>query len=320
MDIQYLLFLQDFRNAIGDALTPFMEMVSSFAVTYLLMLPVFIYWCFSKKNGLYVLASYYVTVAVNAVVKLTFCVYRPWIRDARVLPAGDSIKTATGYSFPSGHTATAAPIYGGIAVTAWDKKALRWLSVIGVICILITGFSRNYLGVHTPQDVFIAICEGVLALILMNRLFSYLEKNPAKEYIFLGIGFVAAWLGIIYITFKGYPMDYSADGKLIVDPQKMMNDGYGDLGKLMGFCAARFIDKKWIKFKPLELNAKSVVICLIGLIPMWAIINYVKAPVVELLGGHWGKLVYAVILVMYCLVVYPLVIKLIGRLTAKKAQ
>jgi hypothetical protein len=28
MDIQYLLFLQDFRNSIDNALTPFMEWVS----------------------------------------------------------------------------------------------------------------------------------------------------------------------------------------------------------------------------------------------------------------------------------------------------
>jgi hypothetical protein len=28
-------------------------------------------------------------------------------------------------------------------------------------------------------------------------------------------------------------MDYTAGGKLLVDPQKMMNDGYGDTGKMM---------------------------------------------------------------------------------------
>ena len=33
MDIQYLLLLQGFRNGIHDVLTPFMEMISLFAVT-----------------------------------------------------------------------------------------------------------------------------------------------------------------------------------------------------------------------------------------------------------------------------------------------
>ena len=109
MDIDYLLLLQDFRNGISNAITTFMEMISLFAVTYLVIVPAIIYWCVDKRVGLYTVGSYAASVAVNAVIKLSCCIYRPWIRDSRVLPAGDAIVTATGYSFPSGHTMTAAP-------------------------------------------------------------------------------------------------------------------------------------------------------------------------------------------------------------------
>ena len=95
-----------------------MEMISLFAVTYLVIVPALVYWCVDKRSGLYTLASYSLSVAVNAVVKLTACVYRPWIRDSRIVPAGDAITTATGYSFPSGHSSTAAPIYGSLAVSS----------------------------------------------------------------------------------------------------------------------------------------------------------------------------------------------------------
>ena len=43
MDIDYLLMLQRFRESIDNFLTPFMEGISLFAVTYLIMLPVFLY-------------------------------------------------------------------------------------------------------------------------------------------------------------------------------------------------------------------------------------------------------------------------------------
>ncbi len=43
MDLQYLLWLQDFRNSTGNVLTPFMEFISHFAITYLILLPVFIF-------------------------------------------------------------------------------------------------------------------------------------------------------------------------------------------------------------------------------------------------------------------------------------
>ena len=43
----------------------------------------------------------------------------------------------------------AAAIYGGSAVALRQK----WLYVLAGLAILITALSRNYLGVHTPQNV-----------------------------------------------------------------------------------------------------------------------------------------------------------------------
>ena len=313
MDIQYLLFLQSFRNSIQDAWTPFMEWVSMFATTYLILIPVFYYWNVSKKKGLYTLVSYYFCMVLTPLIKLTACVYRPWIRDARIVPAGDSITTATGYSFPSGHTTTAGPLAGGMAVNTWGDKRTRWISVVMVLYILLTGFSRNYLGVHTPQDVFVAICVSVLCLIAAAKLFQYLDSHPEKEDMLLLIGFIVCWLGIVYITFKPYPMDYSADGKLIVDPQKMMNDGYGDIGKMIGFIVARYVEKRWIRFEPLKNGWKSVVICLLGLVPMVLLKNYVNPIIVAWLGSHWGKLLFSVIYAFYYIALFPLVLKLCGK-------
>ena len=153
MDIQYLLLLQNFRNSTGNAMTPFMEMISLFAVTYLVIVPALVYWCVDKRSGLYTMATYTTTVAINAVVKLTACIYRPWIRDSRVLPAGDAITTATGYSFPSGHTTSSTSIYGALAVSAWKK--MRWVSILCIIFALLTCFSRNYLGLKA------SIAKGV---------------------------------------------------------------------------------------------------------------------------------------------------------------
>ena len=102
MDIDYLLLLQQFRNDTRDWLTPFMEDVSLFAVTFLVMIPVFVYWTIDKKKGLYTLAADYLCCGFNAVVKLTACVYRPWIGDPRVIPAGDAVRTAPDGRFRSG--------------------------------------------------------------------------------------------------------------------------------------------------------------------------------------------------------------------------
>ena len=80
LDIRYLLFLQDFRTRINDAWTPFMEFVSSFATRYLILAVLFVYWAVNKRSGLYSIAAMCLTLGINQLVKLTACVYRPWMR------------------------------------------------------------------------------------------------------------------------------------------------------------------------------------------------------------------------------------------------
>ena len=317
MDIEYLLFLQRFRESINDSLTPFMEGISLFAVTYLIMIPVFVYWVVSKRKGLYTLVSYYLCCGFNAIVKLTVCAYRPWIRDARVHPAGDAITTATGYSFPSGHTVTAGPIYGGLAVVSWSWK--KFVSVILGIFLLLTAFSRNYLGVHTPQDVFVGICESVFWLIIVAKIFTYLDEHPEKENLLLLICFIVGWLGIAYITFKPYPMDY-VDGKLLVDPQKMMNDGYGDICLLIAFPVARYIEKRWIGFQAPGLKGAGLAAGIVGLIPLFLMIKFMRPALDGVLGTHWGHFANTFILVLYCIALWPLVIKAVSKTEAKAEE
>ena len=306
MDIAYLLWLQDIRNAIGNAPTPLMEEVSLFAISYLLLIPVFIYWCLDKKKGLYVLMAAAISLGLNAFVKLNACVYRPWIRDPRVIPAGDSIKTATGYSFPSGHTTTATPIYGGIAVVAWKK--FRWLSVLCIAMVLLTGFSRNYLGVHTPQDVLVGMALSVCVLWLTARLMTYCEAHPEKVDVFLIYGIVLCVLMLLYITFKSYPMTYK-DGRLLVDPKKMMADGYGDIGKLLGFLIGLFIERHWVKFRAPGTTTKGVIVCLLGIATLSLVVAFVKPWMYTMLPRHWGKLGFNVVYHMYIIGGFPFVLR-----------
>lgn len=312
-DIRYLFVLQEFRHSINDAWTPFMEFVSTFATRYLILGVLFIYWAVNKRNGLYTIASMCLTLGVNQLVKLNACVYRPWIRDARIIPAGNAIKTATGYSFPSGHTATGAPLLGGMAVTSNRKH--RWFPVLCVLGILLIAFSRNYLGVHTPQDVFVAICEGVLCLIVMQKIFAYLEQHPEQEDRFLLAGILFGFASIAYITWKPYPLTY-VDGRLLVDPQEMMNDGYGDLAFLIAFCIGRYIERKWIRFQETGINTKGIILCAVGMVIFVLLNNNIGKPLDQMLGKHWGHFARRMITILYYMALYPWIIKLVLKQSA----
>ena len=308
MDITYLLWLQDWRTSIEGVLDPFMEWISLFGVRTIVIFPVFVYWCLNKKKGLFILYAWKLSQTFNALVKLTACVYRPWVRDARIIPAGDALSTATGYSFPSGHTMMATPIYGGLT-TCTKNKLVR---AFWIVMILILMFSRNYLGVHTPQDVLVGFVLGFAAIYAAQKVFDYLDRNPGKDVLVMILSGMAGILTLVYVTYKPYPMDY-VDGKLLVDPVKMTVDSWGDAGGFTTLAVLWYIESRFIKFEPTGWNLKGVTICVIGLIPLYWLIWNVRSIIPASVGPHMNKFLKESILLFYSIIVWPLVIKLFTR-------
>ena len=307
MDIDYLLVLQRFRERINDVLTPFMELVSIFAISFLILIPAFIYWCKDKRVGLYVLSSYALSSVLTVIIKLTACVYRPWIRDSRIIPAGNAVRSATGYSFPSGHTSNAASIYGCLALKSQKKH--KWVSFICLFMILLTAFSRNYLGVHTPQDVIAAILLGAAVVFAVSKLFAYLSVHKEKENMFLAGGIVLGILALIYISLKPYPMDI-VNGELLVDPEVMMKDGFGCIGRFTALCSSRYAEKKWLRYSPYA-SLKTAVLGAAGAVITMLIITFGGSPLEAIFGMHWGAFAKNFIMMSFIIVIWPAVMKLI---------
>ena len=84
MDITFLLFLQDFRENAGAYLAPFMNLVTEFSAGFWpIALMCMIYWAFDRKAGRKIIAGLGGGLFINGFLKVTFCIYRPWIRDTR---------------------------------------------------------------------------------------------------------------------------------------------------------------------------------------------------------------------------------------------
>lgn len=305
MDIDYLLFLQNFRNGTNNALTPFLEWLSHFAVSGLILLPAFIYWCIDKRKGLYIFMTATACLVVNSVIKLTACVYRPWIRDPRIIPAGNAIQEATGYSFPSGHTAAAGSMLGGTAICFKERK---FVPPICIIVLLMVAFSRNYLGVHTPQDVLAALILSAVCLCSMRRLFLHLEAHPEQEDKWLLIFFLVSGAALFYVTVKTYPMDY-VDGKLLVDPKDMMRDGVKDFGQMGAMCIGRYAEKRFVNFRPAGLKAKGIALSVAGIVPVVLVRKVLDKVLVNVFGILVGGMLGRCALVLVVILVWPIVIR-----------
>ena len=162
MDINILFALQEFRNGAGEFLAEFLSKMTFLGEkSTVLVIMAIIYWCVNKEFGQYFLMGICGTRILNGFLKVTACVYRPWIRDARIIPHGNSLETATGYSFPSGHCTNAATLYGGGAIR---KELPRIMRIFLAVILVFVAFSRIYLGVHTPQDI---LAGSLLSLLVM---------------------------------------------------------------------------------------------------------------------------------------------------------
>ena len=246
MDINILLALQEFRNSVGEFLAEFLSKMTFLGEkSTVLVIIAIIYWCISKEYGGYFLLGMCGNRILNGFLKVTACAYRPWIRDARIIPHGNSMETATGYSFPSGHSTNAATLYGGGAIR---KELPRILRIFIAVILVLIAFSRIYLGVHTPQDILVGSLLGLLVMWLTLKLVQWVEVHPDKDIMVMLIGIGIAVAVAIYASVKPYPEHYDAAGELLVDGAKMAKDTYKSVGMSIGFLSGWVLERRCIGF------------------------------------------------------------------------
>ena len=174
--LDILMYLQSIRNELLTGIFTFFTICTE--VPVITVLTAMLYWCINKKAGqriLFALAgSLNINVAVKNIVKMPRPIGTKGLISLRT-------QTATGYSFPSGHTQT--------ATTFWTSMITQfkniWIYIIGILMILGAGISRLYLAVHWPMDVIVGWILGIILSILFIKLFDYIDNS--KNYYILVI-------------------------------------------------------------------------------------------------------------------------------------
>lgn len=308
MDIAYLLLLQNFREATQNVFSTFFSKITLLGEEYLPYLLMFcLYWCIDKQYGRRVIAGMGLGRIINGVLKASFCVYRPWIRDARVIPYGDSMKTASGYSFPSGHTTNATLGFGAAGWHYRKKKALAFMFFLLVALVML---SRNYLGVHTPQDVIVGAAATFFAIFLGYRLMDWADKGENRLVVLVVCSALISVAVLFYYIHKPYPIDYDAAGKLIVDPNSMIPNSYGDMGMFVCAFLGLVLEKKFANFTTqVSLEDKMLRFAVGGL--GYAFCKAVGTAFFKLLlGAAWGELLGKGLMVLYAVGIHPILFTL----------
>lgn len=307
MDIDILLALQQFREGAGSFLTEFFAKMTFFGeLPTVIVIMAVVYWCVSKEFGSYLLMGWSGNRLVNGFLKVTACAYRPWIRDARIVPYGNAMTTATGYSFPSGHSMNGSTVYGGCVVRKDLSKGFR--VVMGLLIVLI-GLSRCWLGVHTPQDILVGWVCGMLVMWLIAKLMRWIEAHPEKDLLVVCIGIVLAAAVAVYAGVKSYPVDYNAEGKVLVDGAKMANDTFKGVGWCLAFLVGWILERRFVGFSTDVSSQRKLMRLGSGLLGYYAV-SLILVPLVKnWIGGPAGTLISCFLQIFYIAFLFPWIFK-----------
>ena len=230
-ELNIIRAIQSIANPFLDGLFQFITMFGEEAI--LIPLIAVIYWAFNKKMGEYIAYASLTSVLVNGAIKDIFKAKRPigepGIRSLR-------IETATGYSFPSGHTQGTASFWSAIAIYLKNN----YMYGISALIIILVAISRLYLGVHYPKDVLFGAIFGILTSFITYKLFNKVNNKIALYFITF----------IIFIPALLYA--HSADF-------------IKGMGTFLGFALGIYVEKKYVNFSVEGKSINKILRVVIGL-------------------------------------------------------
>ena len=308
----FLLFLQNLRIGNLEIFDRFFLSVTVFGEFWLpTLICAITYWCIDFKAGIYLFSLNGLNILLCHFFKMLACVYRPWILDNHIHPSELAFPYAKGYSFPSGHTAMSSSIFGGIAFLKRNNKNIVFL----MLCLIgLVGFSRLWLGVHTPQDVFGGLLISIILIFGIRPILEWAEKNKNRYLYLIGIINFIALLALIYIRyFNSYRIDY-VSGELLVNPQDSIYVTIIVYGYALGLINGCYACRRFIPFNPIDISLKRRITR--GILGAILIITLLKMILEPIFMNHVSTY-KAVSLTFFAGIaitfIYPLIFTILGK-------
>lgn len=253
-----------------------------------------VYWCVNKKLAYKLCFTYFISGLLVQGLKVTFRIDRPWGLDTDLKPIDSVKETATGYSFPSGHTQGATGFFGSLAFHHKNKKI--YFACFAMIAMVMT--ARMYLLVHTPKDVGVSFLVTIIVAFIVNYVFDNFNSYRSTNIIvFILLELIS--LALLVYTLILIDMDKTTV-ELAMDTIKAGAAG-------LGFGLGWFIEKEKIKY---DTRCTTVWVQILKFIIGIAIALAIKSGLKALFGDNIPNNILRYFLtVLWIVAIYPALVK-----------
>ncbi|MBQ7951300.1 MAG: phosphatase PAP2 family protein [Clostridia bacterium] len=282
-EITILQWLEQFRSPFWNG---FWETVTLFGEDILfIFLIAALYFLYHKKTAYRICFLMATSLLTNGILKNIIKLPRPFA-DGKVSCVRP--ETATGYSFPSGHTQTVTT-WSVLLADYFGKKV--YLILAAAVSVLV-GFSRMFLGAHYLSDVVFSLFLGSLIAILGNRIY---DKASNHHTLYLGAL-------VLFTPFFVW---------FLIAPDPHFEDFFKCFGLLGGFLVSVKLEETYVNLNESVSFLKKVLRMLLGVflaLMLKGALSLIAVPQALRMSLLWDSLCYFV-LVFLIFGIYPLLLK-----------
>lgn len=297
--MEFLHFLSQFRTDGGDIL--FQLITYTAQELFVVGIICWLFWCSNKRLAYTLGFSYFTSGLLVQGLKITFRIPRPWILDSSFQPVASAVPGATGYSFPSGHTQSITALF--VTAALHFRKHLH--QILCFVVIFLVGFSRMYLGCHTPKDVIVSFSLSFLCVIFCYH-YIYRKKSFEKA-----PGKVAVIMLFISLALSFYSLFLEKTGYIdsIYAKDCLKAGGAG-----AAFALGYYLEQRFIRFRLPENTKHKILRLVFGLLGALIIQEGLKPLIGTSLPASFLRYFLTV---FWILTVYPFLFTKYGTRTKK---
>lgn len=233
MNMEVLWALEGIRSPFLTAIIRFFTLFGEELIAIIVLC--FLYWCVNKNLAFGIGTAYFVSGNIVQGAKISFRIPRPWNLDPGfVAVEAEMNKVLHSYSFPSGHTQGATAIFGTMGFAVKN----RWLKTVCFLLVFLVGFSRMYLGVHTPLDV---VTSWILTLAVASLAAKWLTGGFSLRRDVIVMLLVLALSAVLLALAFSFALSGAIE-------ESYMQDSCKQASAAIGFALGAFVERAYIKF------------------------------------------------------------------------